>query len=1018
MSQGEQTSDLTAAQRRNGLPSEAGASLFVGRERELQTLHAAFESTLNGSGRIVLLGGEAGIGKTSTCQAFTTAAGQASATVLWGRCFEGDWSPPYAPWVESLDAHARSFSPETLRSILGLGAPALAAILPGIRERLPETPGPASLAPEEERFRLYDAVTQFLTTAARQAPIVLVLDDIHWADRASLRLLRHVSRFVDRAPILVIAVYRDGQADQTPALAETLPEIRREQSALVVRLRGLTRVEVAEYLGRSIRQGIAPELADAIFDETVGNPFFIGELIQHLVEEGKLVERDGLWTVPDDGTGVNDLGVPDGVRQVVARRLANLSSAANQILSHAAIFTGGFDFRTLSALTGLPDDPLLDGLDEALAAGLIRPVDGKLETYDFVHAIVRHTISDSWSPSRRVRLHRRLAEALAQVHAGREFDYAAELAVQYHQSAVLPGAEAGIPHAIAAADRAEATAAREQAVTFLRIGRDLAMNCEAQERAEILKRLGVAEARALMLDDAARTIQEAIANLQDAGASKAEITAYLGTAAAALKDNGADREIWRPVVEQGLAFAGDVHDMSWARLALLRERYAPISTGPIYAARWVSLDADALRLARASDDEDDYARTLQPFEGRNREETDALLARARTWRRPGAINRAYMMAGADLVYNHAAFREAREHYVMMLEVAERTGSIINQAEALVRTTLVQLAMGDFEDAKRTGVKAREMVSRLSPQHRLQASLWWLDAFAAEALGGDWVPIAEYWTRYVGDPAMRESAIVLDDAAMAALAHVRAGTVDDAMRLITALTEGLKPLDASVWLLNGTIGVAGTAVWTLGLTEPAPVFLRLAEDLLRAGIRDYPCCSTDLTIARMHTLMGHHAEATAAFDRARATLKQNGQRPLRAMADYDEAVALLRYGRGAPNAETVERLNELIHAAEAGFAALGMCGWEASARGLRAEVDEAAARAGSRKRASLPAGITARELDILRLVVRGNSDRQIGEDLFLSPRTVNAHIRHMLAKTTLSNRTELSVWAVERGLVER
>ena len=151
---------------------------------------------------------------------------------------------------------------------------------------------------------------------------------------------------------------------------------------------------------------------------------------------------------------------------------------------------------------------------------------------------------------------------------------------------------------------------------------------------------------------------------------------------------------------------------------------------------------------------------------------------------------------------------------------------------------------------------------------------------------------------------------------------------------------------------------------------------------------------------MHTLLGHHADAAAAFNRARTTLEKNGQRPLRAMADYDEALALLRYGRGAPTAETVERVNELIGAAEAGFAALGMGGWEASARDLRAEVDEAAARAGGRKRASLPAGITAREVDILRLVVRGNSDRQIGEDLYLSPRTVNAHIRHMLAKTTL------------------
>jgi DNA-binding CsgD family transcriptional regulator len=169
---------------------------------------------------------------------------------------------------------------------------------------------------------------------------------------------------------------------------------------------------------------------------------------------------------------------------------------------------------------------------------------------------------------------------------------------------------------------------------------------------------------------------------------------------------------------------------------------------------------------------------------------------------------------------------------------------------------------------------------------------------------------------------------------------------------------------------------------------------------------------------MRTLLGHHAEASAAFDRARVTLEKNGQRPLRAMTDYDEALALIRHGRGTPTADAIERASGLIDAAEAGFAVLGMRGWEASARELRAEMDEVATRAGGRKRATLPAGITARELDILRLVVRGNSDRQIGEDLYLSPRTVNAHIRHMLAKTALSNRTELSVWAVEQGLVER
>jgi DNA-binding NarL/FixJ family response regulator len=1011
----------------------AGALAFVGRSRELEALGRARASAVGGNGRLVLLSGEAGIGKTRTAQEFasTVAAGEdrfgapsADRTggaasgdgliVLWGRCFEGEWSPPYGPWAGALGDLARTADPEWLRRMVGLGAPPLAQLVPAIRAALPDAPPPASLPPEEERFRLYDAVVGFLVNAARTQPILLVLDDLHWADRASLGLLRHLARFVERSRLLVVGLYRDGDLGRDHPLPAVLAELRREPGTQALRLRGLSPGEVADLLHQAARRSIAPELAEAISRETDGNPFFAGELLRHLLEEGRLVERDGRWAA--EGS-LDELGIPEGVRHVVLRRLSNLSPETNQLLGYAAVFTGGFDFRVLQALTELPEETLLDGLDEVLAAGLIRPIDGKSETYDFVHAIVRHAISDGWGPSRRVRLHRRLAEALERVHAGRELDVAAELAFQYHESATLPGAAKGILYALAAADRAKASSAREQAVTFLRMARDLAEDVDYGSRGSILAKLAIAEAEALLHEEAQRTVEQALAALEEGEAAPESIASFLATAAAALKDNGADATVWRPLVDRGLRVLGDRRDLTWARLTVLIERFAPISSGAIFAARWLGVDPEAVAIARASGEEDDYARTLQPFEGRGRAETEALLYRVRTWQRPAAIIRALIVLGAEWVYTLGAFREAVGHFQDLLTIAERNGSLIGRAEALVRLTLVQIALGEREAARKTAEAAREAVSRLSPNHRLQASLSWIDAFRTEYWGGaeDWPLLARFWTRYVGDPAKAESAIVLDDAALAAFAHVRAGTTAEARRLLAALTAGLAPLDAGVWLLNGAVGVGAGAVWELETAEQAPVYLDLARELIAAGVGDYLCCSNELTVARMLALLGRQAEAGAAFARARTQLDASGQRPLRAIVDHDEALMLLRAAKGQPDTATRERVARLLEAAIGGFEALAMADWAERARAL---LPEPVAAPTGRRRGGLPAGLTTREVDILQLVARGHSDRQISEQLYLSPRTVNAHIRHMLAKTTLANRTELSVWAVEQGLVER
>ncbi len=460
---------------------------------------------------MAMLVGEPGIGKTRTAQELAEVARGCGADVLWGRCYEVDWSPPYAPWIEAIGEHVRAAEPGRLSTQLGPSAPVLGRLIPQLRATLPQTSRPATLNPNEERWRLYEAVVDCLEAIAAE-PIVLVLDDLHCADRDSLGLLEYVARFLARIPLVIVGTYWDVALDLTHPLAQCLADLNRHRVYERLPLSSLTVGETTLLLERLCATPIASEVAEAIYAETDGNPFFVEEVLRHLQDEGR-----------DPGSldpRIASLEIPETVRQAVGRRLARLSHETNRLLSVAVAFTGSFDFSLLQALTRMAEEVLLDSIDEALAARMIRPVGREGEVYEFAHSIVRHTLCEELNPSRKARLHRRIARALEQVHAGRETEYAAELAYQYHRSASLPGSAHGIRYALAAAEQAKTSFARDHGVGFLRMARDLAAESEPTVRADILRRLAVAEAEALMLEDARGSLDEALAALDEAGADR------------------------------------------------------------------------------------------------------------------------------------------------------------------------------------------------------------------------------------------------------------------------------------------------------------------------------------------------------------------------------------------------------------------------------------------------------------------------------------------------------------------
>lgn len=951
---------------------------------------------------MVALSGEAGIGKTLLMRKVSERAHHERFLVLWERMLEGDWQPSYHAWAEILRQAMIDLNWPMASDDPPEWAQTLLPILPRLSHIYPHLAPVANLSVQEERFRLPDAIVRCLYDLGQRRPLLIVLDDIQWSDPGSLRVLLHLGRSTHPAALMVLIAYRDDYVESKGSLSGILNQIRREARFEEIVLHGLSEDEIEQVMQSVGAESISSQVVKLVSEATQGNALFVHEIARHLIEEHGFKAPASAPGSPE----VSELSIPESLRQVVDHRLGRLSATAQRMLRLAAVCTDGFDFPMLRALTSLDEEELLDVIDEALAARLIAPIGTGVERYDFQHSLVRRALYDGWSPSRRIRLHRALATSLEQVHHDARHLYAPALAVHYHISASVPGAEAGVPYALAAARDAARRSAPEQAATYLGMARDLATTLPVGQRAEIASALALAEANALWLDAALSSATDALQLLDEASASNGEKAVFLALIVTGLHDGGQARELWMPLLYRGLALVPPDDEVTWARLTLLIERFEPVSVGVINGSRWLGSDPRAISIARSGGDEELFARSLQPWDLWDREWTDHLSNLIATWQQPGAIIRALTVSGADWLYHHGEFRRAKAHFENLLVIAERYGSVPGQAEATVRLGIIHAVLGDLAQARGWERRASSLVERLGRGHRLHASLWWLRAMLCEIDGGDWNDVASFFVPYISDTNVGRRTIAFDDAALAALALAQSGHADQARVLLTPLIRILNRLEPTLWLLNGTVGYAASAVWALNASEYAGRLHQCAIGIIDAGHDDFPCSSNFHSLARMSALLGNTDEAHGWFEKARAHLDVSGQRPLRAIVDLDEATVLAS-GSYADRGDA----RTLAGVARIGFLDLGMTSWATRATALIDELER-----WMREAHAIPAGLTQRELEVVRLVARGYPDRQIGDDMFVSPRTVNAHVRNILAKTKLKNRTELSIWAVDQGLI--
>jgi predicted ATPase/class 3 adenylate cyclase len=587
---------------------ELPATAYVGRVPERERMAELWEQTREGSRRVALISGEAGVGKTRLSTHLAQLAHGEGATVLFGRCDE-DLGVPYQPWVQAL-AHLVKEAPQPVVDghVERFGGD-LARIVPTLGDRVPELPPPRQSDPETERYLMYAAVAGLLEGASEQEPLLVIFDDLHWADAPTLSLLRHVVTAGSSLRVMVVGTYRDSDLSRDHPLTPLLADLRREQGVERIKLTGLDAEDVFALMEAAAGQELNEDgrvLAEQITRETAGNPFFASEVLLHLTESGAIAQReDGRWHIVGD---LAELGLPESVREVVGRRVERLGEDARTALSAAAVIGRDFEIELLVTVVDLSEARVLDLLEEAVAASLLTESVEHGGHFTFTHGLVEHTLYEDLGSTRRARLHKCVGEALEDQCGDEPGERLGELAGHWAAAVVSADTTKAIHYARRAAERALAQLAPDEAARWCRKALELhdqAPGGDRSERCELLiglgeaqRQVGDADYRQTLLDaaalaqalgDADRLSRAVLANsrgyFSQAGVVDAERVAALEAAAAVLTDRDSRRAQVLALLADELHQSGD-------------------------PARCMLLAAEAIEIARACEDPKTLALTL------------------------------------------------------------------------------------------------------------------------------------------------------------------------------------------------------------------------------------------------------------------------------------------------------------------------------------------------------------------------------------------------------------------------
>jgi DNA-binding CsgD family transcriptional regulator len=992
--------------------------VLVGRAPALARLERLVEPARGGRGATCVLAGEAGVGKSRLVAEMVGRAGPRGFAVLEGHCFEPDRTVPYAPVIDLLHGLAAERNAAEIASTLGRAAPDLTALAPELVELLPGlgTDQPVArptVDPGRERRRLFEALTRLFVGLAATRPLLVVVEDLHWADDTSLGFLLHLSRRVPGSAILLLLTYRDDEPHD--GLVHFLAGLDRERLATEVSLPRLSLADVETMLGAMLASPatVPGDLPRVVHELTGGNPFFIEEVLKSLIAAGDLAHAGGTW----EHAPVARWRVPRSVRDAVQRRAERLSAPAARLLRLAAVAGHRFDFALLQALTGLGDEQLLDLVKELTAAQLVAETSS--DRFAFRHALTRQAVYGHMLATERTRLHRWIAEALDRLGGGAPDTRIGELAYHAYEAGDWPRA---LAYARRAGERAQALdAPREAAEQFTR-----ALDAAGQ--------LGVAAPVEL-----SRARGLAFETLGDFERARADLAAALEGARA---DHDARAE-WRTLLDLGAFWAG--HDYARAGEHLQQ----------------------ALVLARAIDDPGGLAHTLNrvgnwlantgdPAEGvRAHREALALFE--------GVGDRAGEAATLDLLGTATVFSgdlvAAVGHLDRAVVLFRGLGDHRGLASCLAARGPFAASPGLGETTYAALWSPADCLRDADEAVALMRALDWPagQAFVGVGTGPACGEFGEFGAAFAWCRECLRIATEIGHEQWRAAAHSALGNLhvhllmpDPAIEHLETALAVARRLGSAWWigicavgltlahLLKADVRGAEAALaaapvadrpstlterrlaWARGEVAlrrgDAAVALAIADGLLASapgGPREQPIPALHKLRGEALAAVGRLDQATEALEGARRGAVARGLRPL--LWQVHRCL-----GRVHARAKRTARAREEFMAARGMLATLATT----IPDDVQREHFLAAAlatlppeRAASPLRAARQSygGLTRREREVAGLIARGGSNRAIATALFVSEGTVATHVSSILAKLEFSSRAQIAVWATERGL---
>ena len=881
---------------------------FVGRQREMSELRTALDAAMGGRGQMVMLSGEPGIGKTRLAQELASRAESLGAQVLWGRCYEHGGAPPYWPFVQPIRTYIESADPKQLSTQTGSGGAVIAEILPELREKLPDLGQPANAEPEQARFRLFDSLATFLKNTAQSQPLVFIVDDLHWADSATLLMLEFLVRETADSRMLVLGTYRDAVVTSGHPLSQTLGNLVRERHYRRIQMGGLTQREVGEFVEANKGVTLPDDALETVHSRTEGNPLFVSEVVK-LIDPGRMTENQA-WAIT----------IPEGVRDAIGSRLSRLSTNCNQVLGTASVMGREFDLSLLRSLcSDIGADGVLAALDEALEAKVIEELPESVGRYQFGHALIQQSLYGEMSSIRRLRAHASIAEALERMHGSTLAEHAAELARHFAEAQSLLGPEKLARYSLMAGERALAAYAYEDAFTHFE--------------------------RGLAARDIPPTETEA--------ASDEETAALLFGLARAQSATGERHQLTEAFVSLTRAFdfyveAGHV-DLA---VAAAQFRIALPSTQIQGASE---LLARALTLVKPDSHEagrllSRYGEVLGVAEGDYQGAQESLKRAMAIAKREGdvALELQTLTSAAGVHAYHLQLKESIASGLAAIDLTTGDENIVPTTVSLYWTVTALLQMGDLDAARPHASLLLDLVGRRSMPLQ-PASNGLIPIIYQSCLEGNWKAGREYSDRGLNlspvnarilslrillehetgesDQAEMYTKLLLEampefgpdqkrasvSMSMVVLASARITGVPAHLEIAESAAQAIlsSPFATPLFTSSAKFSLALMAVRRADIAAATELYSALEAIRINAALRFSWVMATDRLLGLLSITMGNFDQATEHFEDSMALCRKGGYRPELAWTCCDYADTLLRRNSEGDQAKATSLLDDSL-----------------------------------------------------------------------------------------------------------